>query len=61
MDRRQTARTTSNSGTPTASIGTPRPAMNEAFEFVEMDNAASVNPRNKLPASPRNTLAGTKL
>ncbi len=61
MARRHTASTTSNSGTPTASNGTPRPAMNGPLEFVEIDSAASVNPRNRLPASPKNTLAGWKL
>jgi hypothetical protein len=58
MDRRQTASSVSNNGTPTASSGTPMPAMNDALEFVEMDSAASVKPRNRLPVSPRNTLAG---
>ena len=58
MERRQTASIASNSGTPTASIGMPTPAMNEAFECVEIDRAAKVNPKKRLPVSPKKTLAG---
>ncbi len=39
-----TARSESNSGTPTASsASTPSPAMNDAFDLVEIDNAARTN------------------
>jgi hypothetical protein len=47
MERRHTASNVSNSGTPTASMGTPRPAMNDAFECVEIDSAAKVNPKEQ--------------
>ena len=59
--RRQTARITSKAGTPTASSGTSRATMRDCLTLAFNATAASMNPINMLPQSPRKMEAGWKL
>ena len=56
--RRQIARQTSKSGTPTASSGSKSEVNVTTRSMVESPITAKISPMNVLPVSPRKILAG---
>src|SRR5579871_847641 len=59
--RRKTEMPTSAFGNPKAKRGATTATNVDAFDDHRMENVAKSDPRNRLPESPRNTVAGLKL